>query len=208
MIIYLTRHGKTNQNKDHLVSGNSNHAQLIEEGKNQAEKIGKFLRDKKVDIILSSPLDRALNTAKIINKHISTKLDTSDLLREFDFGDLDGKSEEHEVKDLLEKRRLDLSTKAPNGGSYLDLLNNASEFIKKIEKLKQETILVISHAGIMRSLLASLTKEKIKEDPTRLDTIDCPNGAIYTFNTKNNNLEWFNVNSNESGKGLIHRTGY
>ena len=106
MLIYLIRHGKTNQNKDHLVSGNSNHAQLIEEGKIQAEKLGEFLKNKKVEKIISSPLDRALDTSRIINKQLRIELETSDLLREFDFGDLDGKSEHNEVKKLLEKRKI------------------------------------------------------------------------------------------------------
>ena len=208
MLIYLTRHGKTNQNKDHLVSGNSNHAQLIEEGKIQAEKLGKFLEDKKIEIILSSPLDRALETSKIINEKIKTKLETNDLLREFDFGDLDGKREEVEVKKLLEQRRLNLDTLAPNGGSYLDLIKNASKLIAQIEKLKKDKILIVSHAGIMRTILALLNNENIKKQPEKLDTIDCPNGTIYTFNTENNQITWFNVNSGESGKKLLHRVGY
>jgi probable phosphoglycerate mutase len=54
MMIYLTRHGKTDFNKDRRLSG-SDQAQLIEEGILQAKKLSENLSNEKIEIIYSSP---------------------------------------------------------------------------------------------------------------------------------------------------------
>ena len=209
MLIYLTRHGKTNQNKECLLSGNSNFAQLIEEGKDQAEKIGIKLKEKNIEKIFSSPLDRAIETSNIINKSINVEIIKEDLLREFDFGSADAKSDTlPEAREILIKRRIDLNFHAPNGECYNDLIKKAKKFIDKIKNEKCNSILIVSHAGIMRTLAALLTEQEIQKHPEKLDTIDCLNGLVYIFNTETQEISWLDVNSDKNGKGLRYRTSY
>ena len=66
--LILARHGETDWNKNGLLQGSSDFAKLNNVGKKQAKALGKALLKFNVDIIYSSPLKRASETAEIINK--------------------------------------------------------------------------------------------------------------------------------------------
>ena len=58
MKIYTVRHGQTEWNKKGLYQGKTD-VPLNEEGKKQAMLVKEKLKDKKIDLIISSPLKRA-----------------------------------------------------------------------------------------------------------------------------------------------------
>ncbi|MFC1625418.1 histidine phosphatase family protein, partial [Patescibacteria group bacterium] len=71
---YLIRHGeKIDRFKD---------IGLTEKGKLQANKIGKYLRNKKIDSLFSSPYTRTKETAKIINKYLFLNIEIDERLKE------------------------------------------------------------------------------------------------------------------------------
>ncbi len=207
MLIYLTRHGKTDLNKEERVSG-TNTAQLIEEGIEQANKISEKLKDKKIEKIFSSPFDRAFLTAKIIGEKQNLQVERNEFLKEFDFGNMEGNKMEGETMENLKKRRVDLKFKFPEGDSYLDVVERTSKFLDKLLTLKNKKVLLVSHAGTMRAILSILTEQDYKNHPPVLDTIDCPNGLVYIFNTENKSLTWMNVNSGKYGQGILRRESY
>lgn len=117
MIIYLTRHGETGWHKKGLLQGHKN-SPLTVRGKKSAEKKGKILSKENIEIIYSSDLGRCVQTSKIINKYLRTKIIKTSKLRERNFGDLNGKSN----KEVREKIDLsDPDEKAPNGESFNEL---------------------------------------------------------------------------------------
>ena len=65
MVLYLIRHGKTTYNEKGLLQGKSD-IPLNEEGQKQSLLLHNYFLDKKVDVCFSSPLKRALDTAKTI----------------------------------------------------------------------------------------------------------------------------------------------
>ena len=67
MKLYVVRHGQTDYNIDNKVCGISN-VELTDLGKQQAIKAREQLEDQKIDYIFASPLQRAYDTAKIINE--------------------------------------------------------------------------------------------------------------------------------------------
>ena len=69
MKLYVVRHGQTDYNIDNKVCGISN-VELTDLGKQQAIKAREQLEDQKIDYIFASPLQRAYDTAKIINENI------------------------------------------------------------------------------------------------------------------------------------------
>ncbi len=208
MEIFIVRHGQTNLNKEKRLAGNSNMAQLNAKGKRHAKKLGEFLGDKNIDMIFSSPLDRAKDTAAPISKKLNKKIKTIKNLREFDFGEMDGKEEVGVVLDGLIKRRLDLDYKFPKGESYNKTLRRVNKFIKKLLNKKYERVLIVGHGGINRSVLAILTNQNFKKFPKKLDTINVPNDIIYKFNTETKKVSWVNKTTKERGRGLLRRTGY
>ncbi len=63
--LYFLRHGESRGNKDGVIQGR-NHSHLTENGRGQARIAGGWFRDKSIDLILTSPLARAEETARII----------------------------------------------------------------------------------------------------------------------------------------------
>lgn len=105
--IYLIRHGQTDWNKQGIPQGSGNDIDLNEVGKSQATITGKYLKENRMesgefDVIISSPMSRALNTAKLIAKEIGyTKpIIILNELTELDFGlTATGKTTEEMKKD-------------------------------------------------------------------------------------------------------------
>ena len=64
-IIYVIRHGKTDFNEQGRYLGITNFS-LNAAGRQQAKELAKEIRKLKIDLIVSSPLKRALETAEII----------------------------------------------------------------------------------------------------------------------------------------------
>ena len=65
MKIYVVRHGETNENISKMMQGNMD-TELNEAGRKQAYDLVKKVASCDVDLIFSSPLKRAYDTAKII----------------------------------------------------------------------------------------------------------------------------------------------
>ena len=108
MKIVIVRHGKTDENSQNKLSGNSHTAKLTDVGREHARKLIKIFKEKHFDAFISSPLHRAIETAKPLSKALSLEIEKSDLIREFDFGLDDGKVIEGSALEHLRKRNVDL----------------------------------------------------------------------------------------------------
>ena len=64
-MIYIVRHGETDWNKEHRIQGHVD-IPLNDQGKLDAKKAKDKLKKVKFDVVFSSPLSRAYETAKII----------------------------------------------------------------------------------------------------------------------------------------------
>ncbi|MDD4412334.1 MAG: histidine phosphatase family protein [Patescibacteria group bacterium] len=88
--IYLIRHGQCVDNALRILNGHRD-TELTELGRKQAKASAKKLKNKKITVIYSSPLKRALETAEIIADEIGVDLIKLDKdLIERDFGKLTG----------------------------------------------------------------------------------------------------------------------
>ena len=68
--IYFVRHGESEANAQGLAAGSEFDTPLTDTGRAQARRAGQDLKDKKIQLIVASTMDRALGTAKIIAKEI------------------------------------------------------------------------------------------------------------------------------------------
>ena len=89
--LYFTRHGETFWNVENKICGATDIA-LTPRGHAQAEALGRMLaaQDLPVDLILSSPLSRALDTARHIAAATGWPLQVEERLREQNFGRFEG----------------------------------------------------------------------------------------------------------------------
>ena len=85
MIIFL-RHGQAENNTKKILAGRSPGINLTETGIQQAEQAGKMLKTLNISTIYSSPIDRALQTAKTVAQHCELEPLIDDRLIELDMG--------------------------------------------------------------------------------------------------------------------------
>lgn len=71
---YIFRHGESTYNVAGRVQGHSDDSLLTGKGRQQAIQTAKLLKDKGIEIIISSPLKRAKETGKIISETIKTPI--------------------------------------------------------------------------------------------------------------------------------------
>ena len=93
--IFLIRHGETDWNRTHRFQGRID-VPLNQEGKNQARALAMILKDESLIAIYSSPLLRAMETARLIKEfHPSIPLLEEEGLNEMDLGEFDGMEANH-----------------------------------------------------------------------------------------------------------------
>lgn len=168
MKIILIRHGQSVANEKNIIQGHTNF-KLSKKGKKQAKKVALRFKKTKIDIIFSSDLGRAKETAKTIKKfHKKTPIYFSRLLRERNFGYLEGQNAD---KINISKFR----NKRPKGGETpSDVRKRAKEFLKHLtKKHPDKTILVLTHGGIIRMIYSIVNKKSIKES-----YIEMPSGSV------------------------------
>jgi broad specificity phosphatase PhoE len=86
MRIYLLRHGTTDWNNAGIVPGMLPEIHLNQEGVERSERVATRLSQVPFRRILSSPLERAIQTAKIINRSHNLEIETDKRLVDWDLG--------------------------------------------------------------------------------------------------------------------------
>jgi broad specificity phosphatase PhoE len=147
--IYLVRHGQRVRKAGDVP--------LTILGKKQAEITGKFLLDKNIDLILSSPQKRALQTAEIIQQILKTPpLKVNDILKErFNFGDVKNQTYE-EFTEMLRKSSLEREWVLPNGESSIAAGRRMESVMPIVAMGAFRNILIATHGGIICDFLRNV----------------------------------------------------
>jgi broad specificity phosphatase PhoE len=162
MKLIFVRHGKTDWNVRHINQGRID-IPLNKKGREQARKVALCLRSEPIDIIYSSNLKRAKRTAIETAKFHKIPVRYSNLITERKFGRLEGMPRE-EYKKIIEKSGIPKYLYRPPGGgeNYMDIQKRVKKFLSMIKKKHaNETVLIVSHQGIIRTLITILTKKPI-----------------------------------------------
>lgn len=159
MKLIIVRHGQTEANVKDILQGRYN-TPLTQEGFSQAERLAEFCLSEGISRIYSSPIKRALDTARIVSKNVHKEIETSDLLLEVCYGDWEGRQKET-LKNLPEwkiRKKDKYNFMHPGsyneimGESYKSQLERFSFFLDNIKKRhSEETILIIGHLGTSRN---------------------------------------------------------
>jgi len=154
--LVLVRHAESSWNELRLVQGQNDEARLTDRGRQQAAAVAQELQSLEFDLIVSSDLQRAVETAAIIGEVLGLVVETEPLLRERGFGVAEGGP----VAQLTEQTVgviLGVVTDdgvRPEGGETLrDLRERAGRFIELRElRWPDKRLLVITHGGTIRAL--------------------------------------------------------
>ncbi|WP_265444178.1 histidine phosphatase family protein [Acetivibrio straminisolvens] len=167
MKIYITRHGETQWNNEGLMQGWKN-SNLTDKGIENAKRLGERLKDIKFDVIYSSPLGRAIDTAKYINEKINAKVVLVESLKEMGFGIWEG-MELNKIKELYFEQytnfweRPHLYKPQEDGESFQELLVRVRNAWDEIIKAGGDNILIVTHAVVLKAIYMIIKKLPIKD---------------------------------------------
>ncbi len=158
MEIYIIRHGQTDANLRHELQGRRD-IPLNEKGRVQARLVRAFFDARSItfDKVYSSPLDRAVETARIVSAE-SAPVVTDDRLLEMDYGPYEGADLRNPAAEII-KFFSDFNVNpAPEGMEQLSsVVARAGSFIEGVVRAPGERILVSTHAIAMKGILEYLT---------------------------------------------------
>ncbi|SHJ84420.1 alpha-ribazole phosphatase [Paramaledivibacter caminithermalis] len=155
--IIFVRHGESEMNRNNMYCGWTN-SSLTEKGLRQAERVSEKLADEAIDLIISSDLDRCFKTAAIINRLHRKTIIKETALRELNFGAWEGLTYHEICRDFpqeIKKWQEDfINFKIPEGESLLKMHKRVNKaFGRIINEHKEGKILIVSHSGVIRSIL-------------------------------------------------------
>lgn len=170
--ICLVRHGETDWNAAKRIQGRTD-IPLNDTGKWQAEQTGLYLKDAHWDVVISSPLSRAKETAHLILQHVHAPLVIMDDFIERDYGDAEGMSFE-------ERQKLFPNKQYPNMEPLSALQDRMLEGIEKVRATyPDQRVLIVAHGAAIHALLTSLADEQMGIKDTRLENA-CLNYVEWT----------------------------
>lgn len=162
--LYCVRHGETELNVKGVYYGATDIA-LSEKGEDQCLRLGEVLKDIKFDVIISSPLKRAVKSAEIITSFLEEDV-KQNLFLEYDFKEINFGLWEglhySEVQNNF-KESWDLWTKdwentpPSQGEAFIDFFKRVKLSLEKILKDNQgKSILIVAHQGVLRIIFSVL----------------------------------------------------
>ncbi len=159
-MLYIIRHGKTEMNAKMLMQGRSDHP-LNEAGIAQAEEAAERFAEMgvRIDKVYTSPLVRALQTAKKIAP--DAELTVDERLIEMDYGPYEGMDLMNPAPEVIDFFMDFVNVPAPEGMEPLpDIVKRLGNFLEEIAmEAESKNILISTHAIAMKGALEYLTPE-------------------------------------------------
>lgn len=158
MNIYITRHGETRWNTEGRCQGSCD-SNLTENGIKDAMRLGERVNDIRFDAIYSSPLKRALDTAKYIRGNKETKIIIDDNLKEINFGVWEGMTFD-EIKENYPDQYNKVWNKPElyepvDGETIQYLMKRVKKVLDEIIKSNHnEDVLIVTHAFVLKAIFA------------------------------------------------------
>ena len=161
--VILVRHGETDWNRLRRIQGGGSNTLLNERGRKQVEYLAQRLREEELQAVYSSPLERALVTARAIAAHHQLEVSIEPSLREIDAGELEGvpvtRMGKHLSQILTMSSQGEAFPRIPGGESLPDVQERAWDTIKRmVSKHPEGTLLVVSHYVVILTIICAALK--------------------------------------------------
>lgn len=170
--LVLVRHAETLWNKVGKFQGQKD-LPLSKDGIIQAKSLAAYFESWAIDIIVSSDLKRASNTAELIAKPHNLMVKPEPRLREFSFGVWEGLTRQQVItkySELYQRRKTDINTEIPGGETASQMLDRVKDWLSDISNSKFQCVLAVSHGGTIRAILAAILNIEINKCyPFKLD---------------------------------------
>jgi uncharacterized phosphatase len=159
----LFRHGQTDWNINFLLQGVTD-IPMNETGIEQVKLAARAIKVEDWDMILTSPLTRARQTAEIIASHNGfSEIIEQELLIERSFGEAEGLSHEQW------RAKYSNLDEIPGGESRTQLAQRSKLLLETIsQELAGKRVLAISHGALIRALISIASNNELPRDGERL----------------------------------------
>lgn len=181
--VYIVRHGETDWNCEGRLQGGTN-TNLNLRGQRQAVACRTYFEDKACDAIYTSSLDRANQTALLINETLQLPFYTLKEFAERTFGVAEGMTYEERTKKYPDKIY-------PNQESIEDLKRRISKGLQIIQHQYPEgKVILVTHGAVIHTLFTMVKNSSIYSQSELLS-----NGGVSLIYNKDGN--WWLDNYNE-----------
>ena len=160
--LILLRHGQTHYNATLRMQGQLD-TELSELGVRQAHAVGRVLAPRRPWTILSSDLQRALDTATALASEVGLEVHTDPRLRETHLGQWQGMSHSEvdaQWPDARVEWRRSPRWAPPQGESRLDVASRTrqviDELVEEFPDWDERPAVVVAHGGAIAALTAAL----------------------------------------------------
>lgn len=194
---YFIRHGRSEANEKKVICGQID-SPLSSEGIKQAEDLRKTLLNEQFrwDKCFSSPLSRAVHTAKIVTN--SKNIEVCDDLIEINAGDYSHLTTTELIKidSVLHNHGLKPDLSYPNGESLNDLQYRTVRWLKRISNTlnKGDKVLIVAHWGSINIIMQHL--------------LGIPIEQYSSFYLQNCHLSHITVNDTSLTGAQLHRFNF
>ncbi|AOS62462.1 histidine phosphatase family protein [Actinoalloteichus hymeniacidonis] len=156
--LVLWRHGETGHNAEGRLQGHLD-TELTERGRAQARRAAPELVRFEPEVVVTSDLRRAADTASAFHLITGVKTQTDTRLRETHMGDWEGLTSveiEEAWPGLLSKWRDDPTQPTPNGETRIQVADRAASVVADLDKEYSGTVLLCAHGGLITTLTGRL----------------------------------------------------
>lgn len=154
MKVFLIRHGETEANVKKLFTG-ATETPLTINGILQAKEAQQRYQNETFDVVITSTLSRAIDTAQYIAGDITYKMPS---LNEMNFGIFEGLSYDDILLNYPEKAKVWQSQGSDytfeEGDSLRSFYKRITDTFNVIKASYTGNVLIVAHSGVIRSILA------------------------------------------------------
>lgn len=185
MYLLMIRHGEIPSNVNKVYAGRSPE-HLTERGVRQAKEVSEKLKGYKVDALYSSPIQRAIETARILGEKIGIRPEVNDAFREMEMGPWEGMSE----SDIAERYPEEWDCwntspdelKLPGRETLAELQQRVLDGVKDIhDKTGSRNVVVVTHVAVIRTMLLWHERKSLN----LYKSIHVPNAEIFGIDLEN-----------------------
>ena len=195
MIIFL-RHAQAKNNVERILAGRTEGFPLTQTGLHQAEKIATFLKPLEISAIYSSPIERAISTAKLAARNLNLEVKTDSRLTEIEMGMFSGMFYEdmfakygnvflkfYQDNPIIEENGVEPFSNVKK--RVLDIVNYCSK------EHKGENVLLVTHMDPIKAMISTILHLK----PESLYELIIRNASLTILKKESNSYSLAAMNS-------------
>lgn len=187
MHLLLIRHGQTRLHKEDMMVGWTNDPGLDVDGQLQVKKLAEYIRHSlsqfRFEVIYTSPLPRAKQTAEILGACLDLPVCVDANLKDINMGDWTGQSvTKVQTSDIGKRYFLDpVGIRLPNGEEISEVLDRVIPSIEDIRsKALHGSAIVVSHLEVIKLITAYYAHHDL-HDLHSLGKVPTASGRMLSF---------------------------